>query len=81
MQELESAYSDQTFPAATDAALSNSQATAENSGGKKTEEVWTHLPHAIYFTVNFFLVRTCPNSLMIQFMANTFQPITFLQKG
>lgn len=45
------------------------------------EEVWTHLPKAIYFTVHFFLVRTRPNSLMIQFMANTFQPITCLWKG
>lgn len=35
MQELESACSGQTFPAATDAALSHSLATTENPGGKK----------------------------------------------
>lgn len=44
-------------------------------------DVWIHLPKAIYFTVYFFLVRACPNSLMIQFMANIFQPITCLRKG
>lgn len=49
--------------------------------GGKNPEVWAHLAKAIYFTVNFFLLRTCPNSLMIQFMANTFQPITSLWKG
>lgn len=38
-------------------------------------------PPPIYFTVNFFLVRTHPNRLMIQFMANTFQPITCLWRG
>lgn len=55
---------------------------------KKPEEVWTHLPKAICgtfcaaaFIVNFCLVRPCPNSLMIQFMANASRPITFLWKG
>lgn len=32
------------------------------------------------FTVHFFSVRTCPNSLKIQFMANAFQPLPFYEK-
>lgn len=47
MQELASAYSDQTFPTATDANLSDSQETKESSGGKNqrsghTFQNWFH---------------------------------------
>ena len=43
--------------------------------GDKTQ-VCTHLPEAIYFTVNFF----CPNNL-IHLMTNNFSSITFQWKG
>lgn len=43
--------------------------------GDKTQ-VCTHLPEAIYFTVNFF----CPNNL-IHLMTNNFWSITFQWKG